>query len=870
MSSLDLSHYRHLKESAIDDDIIDLNFRSWNPHNENDLDDIFTLLIADPSHRNNGTLKGKSQNDLANAIRSGGWVFEGRMGASIKLNDSRKDKDGKKIKYESPRGAGNQQLFVPKVSVRIALEIAEKISIIRSLDSIEPADEDKTFWDWFIDTDLPLIITEGCKKAASLVSAGYPAIALNGVYGWGTNDRDVFGNVEKDDRNQNIKTLNPDLNRFISNREVILAFDFDINPSTVEYVAKAKKQFIHKIFDIADKISELKWSASKGIDDLIVAKGVKTLARIYGKRTLFKFEEEKKKQPTAWELAPGVVADVFGDTTRYDVEFKQYWEYRCGLWVQCADEYIFALVKTYLDTVTENYSTRLVGDAITFARGSILVPEWIEADNTKFIPFINGVLEVETMQLLGHDPSYGFRWQMPRDYSVVSTGWSSIDRFLNEFSNQNVELKNILLAFCNATLMGRSNLHKFLYLSGSGGNGKGVFMNLLKAMVGESNTCTTSLASLNDNRFEPANIKNKRLVLCADEDKKPESLTVFKSATGGDNIACEYKGKQSVNFRFGGIFVVAANQPIFRGENHEAMKRRKVDFPCLFKPVTKDDDLLDRLILDLPSFTTYVLSLDPDWVKKTIKESGTVEAISELAREMSIREDSIAAYFDGRLVVDTSESIQSEPLYKDYQSFCDSNGLKSMSSVQFTPKLIELCATSMGFNVFKKKGKTGIRIHGLRFRSALDSDTEEGEGSVKGGEGYPSPIEPLLRADGAGVKGKTPYSYVCEKKKINKKNIDLNTEGVKGFYPSPPSPKDMKVPASNTSSVVKGTKDGEGYPSPSPGDRVYVPNSGKYGRLDRIDRRADRPLSPELYARVIMEDDGSERWILPENILKAD
>jgi putative DNA primase/helicase len=101
------------RASAIADDIAAINFRTWNPLDENDLDEVFTLLIAEPEHRNNGTLAGRSQNDLANTLRSGGWIFEGHRGVCVKPDLPRKNADGKEIKYESPRGAGNQQLFVP-------------------------------------------------------------------------------------------------------------------------------------------------------------------------------------------------------------------------------------------------------------------------------------------------------------------------------------------------------------------------------------------------------------------------------------------------------------------------------------------------------------------------------------------------------------------------------------------------------------------------------------------------------------------------------------------------------------------------------------------------------------------------------------
>ena len=98
------------KASAIAEDITALNFRAWNPEDENELDEVFTLLIPDPKHNNNGTLSGTSQNQLAAIFRSGGWIFEGYKGICIKPNTPRNDKEGKVIKYESPRGTGTQQI----------------------------------------------------------------------------------------------------------------------------------------------------------------------------------------------------------------------------------------------------------------------------------------------------------------------------------------------------------------------------------------------------------------------------------------------------------------------------------------------------------------------------------------------------------------------------------------------------------------------------------------------------------------------------------------------------------------------------------------------------------------------------------------
>jgi hypothetical protein len=306
MTNIDPKHAKEFADSEIADDIAALNFRSWNPEDENDLDEVFTLLIPEPKHNNNGTLSGTSQQELAAILRSGGWVFEGYRGICIKPNNPRKDKDEKEkeIKYESPRGSGNLQLFIPRVSWGVGRKIAAKVDAVVEAKYLErmdalsnnPSDEDCGFWEWFLTTELPIVITEGCKKACSLISAGYPAIALNGIWGWGTNNRDMFGNVSIDDRGKSIKTLHPDLEPFLDGRELVLAFDRDEKSETVRKVEAAKTALLRAIEIDEIPTTQLNWRTPKGIDDYIVAKGSKGLDRIYTNRKEVKPPKPQKEE----------------------------------------------------------------------------------------------------------------------------------------------------------------------------------------------------------------------------------------------------------------------------------------------------------------------------------------------------------------------------------------------------------------------------------------------------------------------------------------------------------------------------------------------------------------------------------------------
>ncbi|WP_310485071.1 DUF3854 domain-containing protein, partial [Chamaesiphon sp. VAR_48_metabat_403] len=280
-------HIKEFRDSAIDDVTAAHNFRSFEPStNPNDtgseyeLDEIFCILIDEPIHLNNGGLSGKSQQELVNTLHGGVWVFEGHKGKHVKPNEPRKGKqkkvisdefklevEQKYIKYESVRGKGNQQVFIPHVSVRVAILIDRNIKYSVSKDKrvpnyvspegLELDDIDPNFWSWYLATPYSLGITEAAKKVCSIVSNGFPAIGLNGVAGW-SNGKDDNGN----------RLVHKELLPFLNGREIVLAFDIDKAAKTVKNVNAEKLSFYNCIKNKSSVLTEIKWDSSyKGVDD---------------------------------------------------------------------------------------------------------------------------------------------------------------------------------------------------------------------------------------------------------------------------------------------------------------------------------------------------------------------------------------------------------------------------------------------------------------------------------------------------------------------------------------------------------------------------------------------------------------------------
>jgi hypothetical protein len=292
-------HIKEFRDSAIADDIIALNFQSFDGSDENEREEAFLLLKNDPQHNNNGTLAGKSQNDLANGLCCDCWIYQGHSGVIGKLNSPRKDKEGKPIKYESPRDIG-VQLFIPHVSIRASYAIAENLGIgkeeyqrTRNLPAtLSPNALDEGFWDWFKTTKYYLLVTEASKNPCSLIAAGFPAIGLSGIWGWASNEKDENGEKVKNEKGFPVKVIHPGLLPLLNGREIIFALDCDKNRITesstegeiekitkaIEAGEKSKKSFYWAINGKEGKgkyektkFTEIKWDGLKGIDDYLAS-----------------------------------------------------------------------------------------------------------------------------------------------------------------------------------------------------------------------------------------------------------------------------------------------------------------------------------------------------------------------------------------------------------------------------------------------------------------------------------------------------------------------------------------------------------------------------------------------------------------------
>lgn len=185
-----------------------------------------------------------------------------------KLSEPRVDEKGKTIKYETPKG-NSSKAYLPSIPVEIREKISQRYKVEIPLEG--------SFWDWLEQhPEIPIILTEGGKKALCLLSLGYVAIALTGVNG-GYRSKDAEGLPTQ-------PYLIPDTARFCQpERKHVLAFDQDAKNETAQKVSCALAQFGRLLESSRGNVFVSSWDGSKGkgVDDLVVNAGIEAWENSY-------------------------------------------------------------------------------------------------------------------------------------------------------------------------------------------------------------------------------------------------------------------------------------------------------------------------------------------------------------------------------------------------------------------------------------------------------------------------------------------------------------------------------------------------------------------------------------------------------------
>ncbi|MEO0854814.1 MAG: DUF3854 domain-containing protein, partial [Cyanobacteria bacterium J06648_11] len=291
--TLDPHHCVELyRDSAIAADLIALNFRSVRG------EETYRRVCYSEqlSRTRDGALSDRVRQRYVHLTKGGWWcsgldpldTWKPMQWGCFKPDRPRLSPEkGKPIKYEHPVKTPTR-VFVLDVPERIWEKVA------RSYGLTMPRDRQAGFWAWVQQERVPIVLVEGAKKAASLLSAGYAAIALPGI--WNGRRKATGGKPER---------LIPELQAFVSGgREILFCFDRDEKRTTRKNVQDSiwKTGRLFRQQGCRVGVIELP-GPEKGIDDFIVARGAPAFEAVYADLTPYREWNAKRRRDRPQLLA---------------------------------------------------------------------------------------------------------------------------------------------------------------------------------------------------------------------------------------------------------------------------------------------------------------------------------------------------------------------------------------------------------------------------------------------------------------------------------------------------------------------------------------------------------------------------------------
>lgn len=310
------------------------------------------------------------------------------------------------------------------------------------------------------------------------------------------------------------------------------------------------------------------------------------------------------------------------------------------------------------------------------------------------LTFANGVLHLGNLEFRPHSPADRLTKILDFPYQP-GTACPLLERFVAQvWPDRDVQL--FMQRYAGYCLCGLTTEQKFVFLFGTGGNGKGVFARILKALLGPY--CVQSPISMllesRDSRSAAApelcDLRGARLSICSEPPPGAYiNASVISVATGEDMLTARRLFQENQTWQPTHKFLVLGNHKLKTRGISEAIRRRLclVDCGQKFEGRRCDTHLYEKLLAELPGIANWAIQGFQQWQKTGLDVPESIRAAGDdFARE----NDPLADFIERGCDLDAGVACTRSDLFLHYQVFCAKNGIAyPLSPQNFSAQLVE-------------------------------------------------------------------------------------------------------------------------------------------------------------------------------------
>lgn len=328
--------------------------------------------------------------------------------------------------------------------------------------------------------------------------------------------------------------------------------------------------------------------------------------------------------------------------------------------------------------VAEKVTTNL--EAILVDRVSKEEPPcWVGdgAPPGRWVGFRNGVVNVDAAmegreEIRPHSPKWFTTNLLP--YSYVHGAKSELfERCMEEWTEGDQDTQRLLQEFVGYCLVPDTRFQVALFLEGVGANGKGVFCEAIRKILGNENISAVGLSSFGT-RFGLLGTVGKLVNLCTEVDPGSRlPIETLKAFIAGDTISTDVKYRvEPLMFRPTARLIISWNKRPRITDTSEGFWRRVklVRFPRYFRPEERDPLLGMKLDAEAPGMFNWALAGLSRLLKRgSFEENMVSQATADLWRTDS---DPIGAFLREHYRKGQGD-IPKEDVMRTYEKWCLEN-----------------------------------------------------------------------------------------------------------------------------------------------------------------------------------------------------
>lgn len=322
-----------------------------------------------------------------------------------------------------------------------------------------------------------------------------------------------------------------------------------------------------------------------------------------------------------------------------------------------------------------------------------------DSEPLTLIPLENGILDIETLELLPYSKEHRFIKTLGVAYKPEAK-CPNFERVLDDICMDNemkldLKMRKTIIQLFGYCLWRSYPIQNLFFFIGGGANAKGTILGALQAYLGNDNVANRSVTSLSDNRFAGADLYRKHAnisnELTVNEVKNVDLLKSLVSGT--DHITAEKKFKQSFNFLSYAKIVIATNAPPKTNDASDGFYRRLNLLRFSRQFLGKDDKKELKELVKQPEELSGILNLALVELKEWMNGCNfkpdadfanhlTVDEIRELYERMS---DTVASFrYDAvEITSEVDDVVAKDELYRTYLNYCRMKKIAARTEVWF-------------------------------------------------------------------------------------------------------------------------------------------------------------------------------------------